>query len=150
MNVNFTIKLGEGSNKNFLVYMSTELAKKLEYELIDTDEIMWTFKKGETALFICHGEMIKEPYKVEEEYYEDTYKSRKKTRTVTKYRENLVKDRLLLKMVGIDSIDSVNAIFDIANKYADLIIDERKELDDSDTMDELTELLNDEVAATVE
>ena len=29
MNVNFTIKLGEGSNKNFLVYMSTELAKKL-------------------------------------------------------------------------------------------------------------------------
>ena len=47
MNVNFTIKLGEGSNKNFLVYMSTELAKKLKYELIDTDEIMWTFKKGE-------------------------------------------------------------------------------------------------------
>ena len=150
MNVNFTIKLGEGSNKNFLVYMSTELDKKLKYELIDTDEIMWTFKKGETALFICHGEKIQEPYKVEEEYYDDTYKSRKKTRTVTKYREKLVKDRLLLKMVDIDSIYSVNAIFDIANKYADLIIDERKELDDSDTVDELTELLNDEVAATVE
>ena len=36
MNVDFEIKLEEGINKNFLVFISTELTKKLKFELIST------------------------------------------------------------------------------------------------------------------
>ena len=55
MNVEFKIKLGEVCNKNFLVFISTELTKKLKYELISTNSLVWEFKRNNSVLNISHG-----------------------------------------------------------------------------------------------
>lgn len=133
MNVRFEIKLGEITNKNFLVFISTELAKKLKYELQETDKLNWSFRKEKTLLDISHGYIKKE-------FYEE--KDRYNSRYEIKEQKTFIEDILVVNFTNVDSIDSVNSVFDIVNKYANLIIDENDECDEDD---DLVEML-DEVA----
>lgn len=141
MNVTFKIKLEEGDNKNFLVFISTELTKKLNFELMSTSTLRWEFKRNNAELAIQHGFYNQEVYEV--------------VRNKGSYREEVVKETrnvldqniLLLEFKEIESIGAVNDVFNIVSKYAKLIIDENYK---EESNDELTELLHDEVAATVE
>ena len=141
MNVDFEIKLEEGINKNFLVFISTELTKKLKFELISTSTLEWEFKRGHAELILQHGKNVKESYQVE---VKDRYGYNKGYET--RYKDRLEPNFLILRFKDIENIESVNDVFDIVNKYAKLITDEYAE---SDSDDELVDML-DEVAATVE
>lgn len=134
MDVRFEIKLGETTNKNFLVFASTELTKKLGYELKATDKFNWSFQKNDCLLDISDGYIKKELYQ-EEGRYGDRGKVVEK--------ETFIKGVLVINFKNVDSINTVNAVFDIVNKYANLIIYEGDE-DSKD--DELIEMIEDEVA----
>ena len=78
MNVTFKIKLEEGDNKNFLVFISTELTKKLNFELMSTSTLRWEFKRNNAELAIQHGFYNQEVYEV--------------VRNKGSYREEVVKE----------------------------------------------------------
>lgn len=129
MDVRFEIKLGEITNKNFLVFISTELTKKLKYELQETDKLNWSFKKGDSLLDISDGYIKKELYQ-EEGRYGDRGKVVEK--------ETLIKGILVVNFKKVDSIDTVNAVFNIVNKYANLIINENNKEENNE--DELVKM----------
>lgn len=139
MNVKFEIKLNDINNKNFLVFTSTELAKKLKYELIGTDRLNWTFKKGEEVLDISIGYIKKELIREKDNRGYNRYETREV--------ETLVKDILVINFINADSMDTVNFVFNIINKYANLKINENEE---DNKEDELVEMLNSEVACDEE
>lgn len=139
MDVRFEIKLGQITNKNFLVFISTELTKKLKYELQETDKLNWSFKKGDSLLDISDGYIKKELYQ-EEGRYGDRGKIVEK--------ETLIKGILVVNFKKVDSIDTVNAVFNIVNKYASLIINENNKEENNE--DELIEMIEDEVAVDKE
>lgn len=121
MDVRFEIKLGETTNKNFLVFASTELTKKLGYELKATDKFNWSFQKNDCLLDISDGYTKKELYQEEGRYGD-------RGRVVEK--EILIKGVLVINFKKVDSINTVNAVFNIVDKYANLIISEKEEESD--------------------
>ena len=118
MDVRFEIKLGETTNKNFLVFISTELTKKLKFELQGTDKLNWSFKKADSILDISDGYIKKESYQEKDRYGN-------RGRMVEE--ETLIKGVLVINFKNVDSMNTVNAVFDIVNKYANLIIYEGDE-----------------------
>lgn len=130
MNVQFEIKLDKTTNKNFLVFTSTELAKKLKYELRETDELKWSFVKGESKLNISDGYIKREQYQEKVNGYSGRYE--------TKEKEVFIPNVLVVQFYNVESIDEVNDVFNIINKYANLIVNENKK---EESEDELTELL---------
>ena len=142
MNVNFEIKLQESDNKNFLVFVATELTTKLNYELMQTSNLVWNFKRNHATLNISHGLEREEEYQVEEQ---DTYYS-SRTKIVTKTRTVLDKDVIKVSIHDTESMSAVNDVFNTINKYAKLIVDEHQaECQEN----ELNEIL-DEVACCTE
>lgn len=139
MDVRFEIKLGETTNKNFLVFISTELTKKLNFELQATDKFNWSFQKNDCLLDISDGYIKKELYQ-EEGRYGDRGKVVEK--------ETFIEGVLVINFKKINSIDTVNAVFNIVNKYANLIINENNKEENND--DELIEMIEDEVAVDKE
>lgn len=135
MDVRFEIKLDKTANKNFLVFISTELTKKLGYELYGTDKFNWSFRKGDSLLSISDG-YYKEELCQEDDRYSSRYNS-------TKIVKTFIDGVLVIDFKNVDSMNTVNAVFDIVNKYANLIICENDE-DSKD--DELIEMIEDEVA----
>lgn len=135
MNARFEIKLNDITNKNFLVFISTELAKKLNYELTATDKLNWTFRRDNAILDISVG-YIKTELREEEDRY-DRYRTRKVEVEI------LIEDVLVIQFSNVDSIETVNSVFNIINKYADLKINEHE---DKVKNDELVEMLNDSEA----
>ena len=130
MDVRFEIKLDETTNKNFLVFISTELTKKLKYELQETDKLNWSFKKGNNSYLDISDGYIKKELCEEED---NRYSSRNNNKIV----ETFIKGILVVNFKNVDSIDSVNNVFNIVNKYANLIINEN----DKDNEEENNELI---------
>lgn len=131
MNVQLEIKLDEAINKNFLVFISTELTTKLDYELIQTDKLKWSFIKDDNCVLdVSHGYMKKEQYQEKVNGYSNRYETRE--------RETFIPNVLLIQFYNTKSIEEVNNVFNIINKYANLIVNENKKEED---VNKLTELL---------
>lgn len=131
MDVRFEIKLDKTANKNFLVFISTELTKKLGYELYGTDKFNWSFRKGDSLLSISDG-YYKEELCQEDDRYSSRYNS-------TKIVKTFIDGVLVIDFKKVDSIDTVNNVFNIVNKYANLIINENNKEEENDE-DELVKM----------
>lgn len=132
MDVRFEIKLGETTNKNFLVFISTELTKKLKYELQETDKLNWSFRKGDSLLNISDGYYREELCECEDR---DRYGSRHNS---TKIVKTFIDGVLVIDFKNVDSIDTVNSVFNIISKYANLIISENNKEENNE--DELVKM----------
>lgn len=139
MDVRFEIKLDKTANKNFLVFISTELTKKLGYELQGTDKFNWAFIKNDSLLNISDGYYREELCECEDR---DRYSSRHNSSKIVK---TFIDGILVIDFKNVDSIDSVNNVFNIVNKYANLIINENDK-DNEEENNELIEMIEDEVA----
>lgn len=132
MDVRFEIKLDKTANKNFLVFISTELTKKLGYELQGTDKFNWAFIKNDSLLNISDG-YYKEELCQEDERYSSRYNS-------TKIVKTFIDGVLVIDFKNVDSINTVNSVFSIISKYANLIISENnKEENDEDELVKMAE-----------
>ena len=134
MDVRFEIKLDKTANKNFLVFISTELTKKLGYELQGTDKFNWSFQKENSYLNISDGYYKEELCECEDR---DRYGSRHNS---TKIVKTFIDGILVIDFKNVDSIDTVNSVFNIISKYANLIINENnKEENDEDELVKMAE-----------